>query len=236
MVRKNYQHLINHWEGRQVDNKKQQLITSIQSKLSTLVKENEELKGQIEKGSVSRKHTIAIGLEDVIDSKGIITQLEGLLTEIKNTHSFNQETQEEFRQELKQILQDQMNNNVDSSANIGNLLTDNSEKKEVRHKEHMQSLKDMKSSFDNMKQPTAEELREAFVSATKETDNLTLIVDKNKDKNTYIGYAEPGTKESEEKWRIKCITVEGRMTQSLFADGDTEFDNSWEDRTKLEYA
>ena len=47
----------------------------------------------------------------------------------------------------------------------------------------------------------------------------------------YIGLAKPGTATSSAGWQIKKIAYSGTDTVSiLFADGDTKFDNIWDNR------
>jgi len=48
----------------------------------------------------------------------------------------------------------------------------------------------------------------------------------------YIGEALPGSSESSSVWRIKQITPTG----VLFADGNTNFDNRWDQRASLSYS
>jgi len=54
----------------------------------------------------------------------------------------------------------------------------------------------------------------------------------------YIGYAFPGTEDDESGWRIKKMTYDSNnnVTSVLFADGDCEFDNVWDDRASYTYS
>ncbi len=53
----------------------------------------------------------------------------------------------------------------------------------------------------------------------------------------YIGYAKPGTATSAASWQIKKISYSGNNTTSiLFADGNTKFDNVWDNRAALSYS
>jgi hypothetical protein len=48
----------------------------------------------------------------------------------------------------------------------------------------------------------------------------------------YIGLAKPGTATSSAGWQIKKLTYSGTDVVSiLFADGDTKFDNIWDNRS-----
>lgn len=64
-------------------------------------------------------------------------------------------------------------------------------------------------------------------------------VDKASTTVTYLGWAEPGTATSAAEWRVKRITEssEGSGDYAMeFADGDSDFDNVWDDRASLSYA
>lgn len=50
----------------------------------------------------------------------------------------------------------------------------------------------------------------------------------------YVGYAEPGTLTSEAAWRIKKINT-SNYPITTWADGDTLFNNVYDDRTSLSY-
>lgn len=56
----------------------------------------------------------------------------------------------------------------------------------------------------------------------------------------YLGEADPGTAESAASWRIQQITFTNLPTeddlQILWADGDNNFNNVWDDRLILSYA
>lgn len=52
---------------------------------------------------------------------------------------------------------------------------------------------------------------------------------------TYIGEAVPGTALSEPKWRIKKILTTVAGVDILWADGNSDFDNVWDDRATLTY-
>ena len=53
----------------------------------------------------------------------------------------------------------------------------------------------------------------------------------------YIGWARPGTATSEAKWKIiKYVYVNFLRTETLFADGDAEFDNVWDNHASLSYS
>lgn len=57
------------------------------------------------------------------------------------------------------------------------------------------------------------------------------------DANTlYIGKADPGSVETDAVWQVRRLTVSGAVTSVLWADGDDEFDNVWQDRASLNYS
>lgn len=51
----------------------------------------------------------------------------------------------------------------------------------------------------------------------------------------YIGEASPGTATSAASWRIKRITFTGDDASTVWADGDENFDNIWDNRASLTY-
>ena len=55
---------------------------------------------------------------------------------------------------------------------------------------------------------------------------------------SYIGWAEPGTPTSEASWRIARATydVSGNCTEVVWADGNSLYDNAWDNRAGLGYA
>lgn len=53
---------------------------------------------------------------------------------------------------------------------------------------------------------------------------------------SYVGYAEPGTATSSAQWQIRRVTISGTQTITEFADGDTQFNNVWDNRAALSYS
>lgn len=70
----------------------------------------------------------------------------------------------------------------------------------------------------------------------KEDRELIIRVDTVSDVLLYVGKAIPGTATSVALWRIQEITVVGDETIILWADGNTDFDNEWDDRASLSYS
>lgn len=52
----------------------------------------------------------------------------------------------------------------------------------------------------------------------------------------YLGNAVPGTLTSAASWRIKKIVDAGTSIEITFADGNSNFDNIWDDRASLSYS
>jgi hypothetical protein len=52
----------------------------------------------------------------------------------------------------------------------------------------------------------------------------------------YVGEANPGSATSSASWRIKRITTLGLDVTTEWADGDTDFDNVYDDRAILTYS
>ena len=67
-------------------------------------------------------------------------------------------------------------------------------------------------------------------------DDLITMMDEASSTVTYVGSAEPGVYTSMADWRIKKILVSGTVTSILYADGNTSFDNVWDDRAGLVYS
>lgn len=64
--------------------------------------------------------------------------------------------------------------------------------------------------------------------------DLTVYVDED-GTSTYVGYAALSSSVSSPVWQIKKIGEAGTLTTVLFADGNNQFDNIWNNRTSLDY-
>ena len=53
---------------------------------------------------------------------------------------------------------------------------------------------------------------------------------------TYVGLADPGTATADPNWLIKKIITTGADVEIVYADGDANFDNVWDDRASLTYS
>lgn len=65
---------------------------------------------------------------------------------------------------------------------------------------------------------------------------LLVKVDEASSTTTYVGEAVPGTASSDASWRIKKITESGTVTTIAWADGNSSFDNVWDNRASLSYS
>jgi len=54
--------------------------------------------------------------------------------------------------------------------------------------------------------------------------------------STYIGEAFPGTPTSSALWRIKRVVETGPDSEITWADGNSDFDNIWDNRLSLSYS
>ena len=64
---------------------------------------------------------------------------------------------------------------------------------------------------------------------------LAIQLDEVDTSTTYIGEAEPGSLTSNSVWRIKRIIETGPDSEITWADGDSDFDNIWDNRLSLTY-
>lgn len=64
---------------------------------------------------------------------------------------------------------------------------------------------------------------------------LSSLLDQIDATTTYIGEAEPGTVFSAAAWRIKRSVETGPDIVITWADGDSDFDNIWDNRLSLTY-
>ncbi len=69
-------------------------------------------------------------------------------------------------------------------------------------------------------------------------DHLLLRLDYASSTVQYQGSASPGTSTASSSWQIKRLTLDssGRITTVEFADGDANFNNSWDSRATLSYS
>lgn len=53
---------------------------------------------------------------------------------------------------------------------------------------------------------------------------------------TYVGWAEPASATSGAVWKVQKIAVSGTATSITWADGNTLYDNIWDNRASLSYS
>lgn len=64
----------------------------------------------------------------------------------------------------------------------------------------------------------------------EELIHLSKKIDSVDDNTVYYGWAKPGSVTSSAVWRIMKETISGDITSYIWADGNTKFDNVWDDR------
>lgn len=66
---------------------------------------------------------------------------------------------------------------------------------------------------------------------------LTIKMEYSGENPVYVGEAAPGSATSAEAWRIRKLTYSGaNLTDVEWADGDTDFNNIWDNRASLSYS
>jgi len=68
---------------------------------------------------------------------------------------------------------------------------------------------------------------------------ITVVYSKRLDEigaTIYLGEAAVGSSESASTWRIQKITQIGTVLEILWANGNSNFNNTWDDRTTLSYS
>lgn len=66
---------------------------------------------------------------------------------------------------------------------------------------------------------------------------LTIAMEYSGENPIYIGKAQPGTAKSAALWQIQKLTYDGNnVTDVQWADGDTDYDNVWNNRDSLSYS
>jgi len=70
----------------------------------------------------------------------------------------------------------------------------------------------------------------------EDLSKFIILIDEPDSNTAYYGFAEPGSSTSDPVWRIMKKSVSGTVTSYLWADGNTKFDNIWDNRTSLSYS
>lgn len=75
------------------------------------------------------------------------------------------------------------------------------------------------------------------ISGVAATDLIySLKVDASDSNNVYVGEANLGASSSVPVWRIFKVVNSGGVISILFADGNQNMDNTWDNRTSLSYS
>lgn len=78
-------------------------------------------------------------------------------------------------------------------------------------------------------------LDKANDSIATESFEQSTRVDEASSTVTYFGFATVGSSEASSVWKIKKLEVSGSITSLKYADGNTNYDNSWSNRASLTY-
>lgn len=79
-------------------------------------------------------------------------------------------------------------------------------------------------------------LEEESKSALVKSPNLAIVVDEASATVLYVGKAVIGTGTSAATWQVMQVTTAGVITTIAWADGDSGFDNIWDNRASLSYS
>jgi beta-glucosidase-like glycosyl hydrolase len=79
-------------------------------------------------------------------------------------------------------------------------------------------------------------LEDAIALGGGTVPSYALVLDDAGGGVTYVGEALPGSLTSAASWRIKRITEVGPDVSIEWSDGDSNFDNVWDDRLSLSYS
>lgn len=74
------------------------------------------------------------------------------------------------------------------------------------------------------------------VSGIESMANYALRYDYVDATTSYLGEAVPGSLSSAAVWRVKLLTFAGDDVTVTYADGDSDFDNVWDNRASLTYS
>lgn len=64
----------------------------------------------------------------------------------------------------------------------------------------------------------------------------SVLIDEVSSLVQYFGFAQAGSSTSAAVWKIKKLMVSGTVTSILFADGNNQYDNVWDNRASLSYS
>ncbi len=78
-------------------------------------------------------------------------------------------------------------------------------------------------------------LRKDNDSIATESYEQSTRIDEASSTVIYFGFAAVGSSEASSVWKIKKLEVSGSATSLKYADGNTNYDNSWANRASLTY-
>lgn len=70
----------------------------------------------------------------------------------------------------------------------------------------------------------------------RDRGSYSILLDDPDSSTTYVGKAPFATATSSAGWQIRKILSSGTVTSILWADGNDNFDNIWDNRTSLTYS
>lgn len=70
---------------------------------------------------------------------------------------------------------------------------------------------------------------------TSSADVATIIDEATYTSTTFFGYSNPGTSTASSYWQIKIIDESGSSTEIKWADGNSNFNKVWDNRTSYTY-
>lgn len=83
---------------------------------------------------------------------------------------------------------------------------------------------------------TDAQLRASPVPITDSTTFYKPIVDESVTDTMYVGYADPGSSTASAVWRIRRFVTVASVMTATDADGNSNFDNVWDNRLILSYS
>lgn len=75
----------------------------------------------------------------------------------------------------------------------------------------------------------------SIVTTTTSSPTRLTAIDEASGNLTYLGFAKLGSATSDPVWQILRIQKTGSTTLIQYADGDTRYNNIWDDRASLTY-
>lgn len=172
---------------------------------------------------------IVIEKPDLNELNNISSILENVLLAIQNIKLNDSDLEVEHLSGIHEVLK---------------ILNDNLVKTELDYEKLAKVIKDnvsivvggggsgtVRNKSEQLINPATEEKQDAIVSSIQQ--NNTIRFDE-QTIYTYIGFAVPGTPNSAALWMIKRIT--NADTTVVFADGNSNADNIWDNRTSIPYS